>query len=124
MARIKRFDVLRMASFMGIYGLFIGLIAALLMGMIISALMTYVSGGLGGTSSSSSFNWLNLVLFPIIYGVIGFISGLILTPIINLILKIIGGIGLDIDFDDYPQEIHQAYQPPQPPGQYSQQSRY
>ena|SRR3989344_8638468 len=128
MARIKRFGILRMSSFMGLYSVFIGLIFALLIGMLVSMIFGGASTELGvGSAVNTSlfdFSWFNLVLFPLIFGAMGFVSGLILTPIINLTLKVIGGIDLDLDFQEYHQQPQQVYRP-SPPSQYPpQQSRY
>lgn len=98
MAKIKRFDILKMAYFMGLYGVVLGLIAAifmLLFSTILSSLISTTSIP-GAETSLLGFRWISILLFPLIYGVGGFLSGLILTPIINLILRIIKGIDLDI----------------------------
>ena len=128
MARIKRFGILRMSSFMGLYSVFIGLIFALLIGMLVSMIFGGASTELGvGSAVNTSlfdFSWFNLVLFPLIFGAMGFVSGLILTPIINLTLKVIGGIDLDIDFQEYHQQAPPVYRPSPPPQYSQQQSRY
>ena len=128
MARIKRFGILRMSSFMGLYSVFIGLIFALLIGMLVSMIFGGASTELGvGSAVNTSlfdFSWFNLVLFPLIFGAMGFVSGLILTPIINLTLKVIGGIDLDLDFQEYHQQPQQVYRPSPPPQYSQQQSRY
>jgi len=138
MARIKRFGILRMSSFMGLYSVFIGLIFALLAGLLFSIISSiFASGGdyviqnggpaelaNSGIGNPLSFSWFYLVLFPIIFGAFGFVSGLILTPIINLTLKAIGGIDLDLDFQEYHQQPQQVYRPSPPPQYSQQQSRY
>lgn len=98
MALIKRFGVLRMACFMGLYGVFIGLIFAIIQ-LIFIAIFASVVSQLGTTTQIGLFGGstaLILLTFPILYGIISFIAGLIFTPIMNLILKIIGGLELDI----------------------------
>lgn len=115
MAKITRFGVLKMALFTGIYGAFIGLIFAILMGIFISIFGFIIPSG-NEILPIFNFSWFFLLLFPIIYGVVGFIAGLILTPIINLILKIINGIDLNIETSDtpaYPTQPVQQY--PMPP---------
>ena len=95
MAKIKRIGVIKMASFMGLYGAFVGLIVGLIiaiMGTIISTVIS--SAGFGGVFNLGSM-WLAVILFPLGAGISGFISGLIFTPIINLIgPKIDAFIGL------------------------------
>ena len=94
MAKIKRLGVLKMASFMGLYGAFVGLLLGIFSAFILPFLVASfgIPGELGGGS-------LSIIFYPVFYGIGGFIGGLILTPIINLILKIIKGIDLDIEMD-------------------------
>jgi hypothetical protein len=47
-----------------------------------------------GLISSSVFS---LITLPLIYGVSGFLGALVFTPLVNLVLKIIGGLEVDID---------------------------
>lgn len=115
MAKIKRFGVLKTASFLGLWGVFVGLISAILISLILPVLANYLfssmispDAGLINVISLFPVNWSYLLYFPIIYGVIFFILGLIFTPIANLILKIIKGLDLDIEM----YEEHKAYQPP------------
>jgi len=94
MAVIKRFGVLKMAGFTALYSAFIGLILGILFFLIsfIPSVSSYTS--LLGISGGA----LSIIILPLIYGVIGFISGLIFTPIMNLVLKITKGINLDLEF--------------------------
>jgi hypothetical protein len=115
MARIKRFGILKMALFMGLYGAIIGLIAALL----IAITLTIFIGSLPEQQSAlvSIFGvgvWLNVIFFPLGYGIIGFVAGVILTPIMNLILKIIKGLDLDIEVPGIPNVRQPVQQPMQP----------
>ena len=98
-AVIKRFGVLKTASFLGLYGFFIGILfsilawilSLLLSGLVPAATTTLSVIGLSG------FSLVSAILIPIIYGILGFVSGLILTPIMNLALKITKGIDLDLE---------------------------
>ncbi len=96
MLRLRKIGVLSMACFMGLYGAFIGFILAILVFLLALILPMFFSGG---TLISSAFNpqLLNLLLYPIVSGVLSFIGGLISTPIINLVLKIIDGLKCDIE---------------------------
>ena len=91
MAIIKRVSVMKMASFMALYGFFIGLIFA-----IISLLFSAVFSGIF-PSGLSFLGGAIFLIAPVIYAILGFIGGIILTPIINLTLKITKGINLDIE---------------------------
>src|SRR3989344_6102361 len=152
MAKIKRFGVLKTSSFMGLLGVAAGLVSVILMLLLFSFFSSLflpvddsnlygdlgnnddffgtgnaILGDLTGDLQLFDFNWLYFLYFPIIYGIIWFILGLIFTPITNLILKIIKGLDLDIEM----YEEHKSYQPPvnyqpqnfQPP-QNSQQQNY
>lgn len=107
MAKIKRFGVLKMASFMGIYGAVIGLLAGIFVALLLVVIPPeYTAFGLFGQTG-----FFLVILYPIFYGVGGFVGGLILTPIINLILKIIKGIDLDIEMDYSPSRTQARRQP-------------
>ena len=42
------------------------------------------------------FGWWTILIFPLIYGVIGFIAGILGGSLYNLIAKWVGGIELDL----------------------------
>lgn len=118
MAKIKRFGVIKMASFMGLYGAFIGLIMGIIFAIVsslINALFSSATSSVGAVSFGG-VGWFSIILFPLAYGIIGFILGLILTPIMNLILKIIKGLDLEIeegnsyDMQEQPQQYHPSQQ--------------
>jgi len=98
MATIKRFGVIRLASFLGLYGVAIGLFA----GILFSLLSLFIPAeSIAGVEPSlgiiNLFSFGSLIVLPIFYGIMFFVMGFIFTPIINLILKVIKGIDLDID---------------------------
>jgi hypothetical protein len=103
MAKIKRFGVLKMASFLGLYGLFLGLVFAILgfLGTLVisSSALDLIGGGL------------SLFLLPLLYGVMGFVGGLIFTPIMNLSLRIVKGLNLDLETKE--ETIQNETQPTQ-----------
>jgi hypothetical protein len=91
---IKRVGVLKLAVFqmvlMAIFGV---LIALLFMGF--GAMI----GGLGGQASAiaGAAGIAALIIFPIMYGVIGFIAGAIGGALYNLVASMIGGIEIEVD---------------------------
>jgi len=97
MAKIKRFGIIKTACFMGIYGFFIGVIGVLFT----MVLIIIISGNLSDISStflpSLGSGLLSVILLPIIYGVVFFLIGLVFTPLMNLILKMINGLDWDIE---------------------------
>ena len=98
MAKIRRIGVLKMSSFVGLNGFFIMLII-----LIITWIATKVVSGspslllliIGLASKLGSTGM--LILVPFVYGIIGFISALISTPIMNLVLKIVKGLDFDLE---------------------------
>lgn len=78
---------------------------------IISSLFLIGIGSQGGVfflPTFFSFSWIYFITFPIFYGIGGLVIGFIFTPMINLLLKIIKGLDLDLEM----YEEHKAYQPP------------
>lgn len=101
MARIKRFGVLKMSYFMGLSGVIFGFIIALLVGIFYSVFVYSLPIEVVESELLSeedlTFGWLNLIWYPLIYGIMMFLSGLIFTPITNLVLRLINGIDLNIE---------------------------
>jgi hypothetical protein len=116
MAKIKRFGVLKTSYFLGLWGITVGLISVIIFWIffsLVSSLFAPVISADGSDADISNklsffeFDYLFFIYFPVIYGIVFFILGFVFTPIINLILKIIKGLDLDIEF----YEEHKAYQP-------------
>jgi len=99
MLKLKKIGVLKMALFSGLFSFFIGFISAILMWILMGILSGYMMSGIEGTGGfiSIGFSMMNLIIFPFVYGIIGFIAGLIFTPIMNLIFKIIKGLDILIE---------------------------
>jgi len=98
MLKIRKLGILKMALFSGLFSFFIGLISAILIWAFWAVLAGLLISIPEGTSLSPvSFSLINLILFPLIYGILGFIFGLIFTPIMNLVFKIIGGLDIIIE---------------------------
>lgn len=93
MVKLNRIGVIKVASFLGIFGVFIGLILDLITiiskytGSLFSNFDVAMDGGLG---------WISLILFPLEVGVLSFLIGLIFIPLMNLVLRIVKGIDLDM----------------------------
>lgn len=96
MARIKKFKTLNMACFMGLTGVFMGFIFAVLMFLLVLILPLFLSN-FGTVFNMISPSLSNLLWYPLLYGTISFLGGLIFTPLTNLILRIVGGIKLDLE---------------------------
>jgi hypothetical protein len=91
---IKRIGVLKLAIFEGAMMAAFGLLAALFV-MLFGAMLSSVNhdagvlGAVGGIAA--------LIIFPIMYGVFGFIAGAIGAALYNLIAGIVGGIEMDVE---------------------------
>jgi len=82
-------------------GTLYGLMGILLGG--IFALISTLGLALGQSSSSGAPAWLgaffgvgSIILFPIIYGIMGFIGGLITAVLYNVLAGFVGGIEMEL----------------------------
>lgn len=90
MAKIKKLKVINMACILGLFGVFMGLLFG-----IITALLSLV------IPSIATFKiWQILLGIPVGYGVMMFITALIFIPLLNLTLKIVKGLHLDLDLTE------------------------
>jgi hypothetical protein len=92
--RIRNINPLQLgivyATLYAIIGVLIGVIFALFT-MAMGSMMGAGSMGRGGMPN---FGWLSVIIFPIMYGVIGFIAGIIVGFLYNLVAGWTGGIEL------------------------------
>jgi hypothetical protein len=99
MVEVRRVGVVSLAVMLGVLyaalGLIIGLIFAcatlLSVGLVASAAEDL---GLGG--GGAIIGLLYAVCFPILYGVIGFVTGAVVALLYNIIAGIIGGIKIEL----------------------------
>lgn len=101
---VRRVGVLSVGKVLGALYAFFGLIIGA-----IYALIAIVVGLIGASTASNSgdaliggaggvvFGILSIILFPIFYGILGFIGGLISGFLYNIIARIVGGIELELD---------------------------
>ena len=89
---IKRIGVLKLAIFQGAMMAAFGLLAALFF-MAFGSMFAGLSGHTGVGVGAGIFG---LILFPIMYGIIGFICGAIGAALYNLIAGIVGGIEIEV----------------------------
>ncbi|MCR6662525.1 MAG: hypothetical protein NVV60_05100 [Luteimonas sp.] len=96
---IKKLDVISVGKISGIIAAAIGLIAGLLFfifGGLIGGLIGANQGGGGGLIAFGG-GVFGLVLLPILYGVLGFIGGLIQAFIYNIAAGFVGGIRIETE---------------------------
>lgn len=93
---IKRIDIVSAGKIQGIILAFFALIFALLFALLVllvGVTSDDVRMGLGGAL-------LIVIMAPIIYGVLGFIAGIISALIYNAAASAVGGIQLDFKYDE------------------------
>ena len=92
MIQVKRLGVLSLGKVMGLLYALLGL----LIGFIFSCVSVIGSvaaiSELGGEGLGFLFGIGSIIIFPIFYGVIGFVAGLLVAALYNLIARFVGGI--------------------------------
>jgi hypothetical protein len=100
--RIKRFDVLSIATTMGVLYAALGLVVGLFLSLFLlvgttaaaaggdktAGIEALFSGGIGIAGS--------LIGLPLFYGTLGFIAGAVMALLYNLVAKFSGGIGMNL----------------------------
>ncbi|MGM5484760.1 MAG: hypothetical protein ACQEP1_02710 [Nanobdellota archaeon] len=86
MKELKSLDPVSVAKVHGLIMVIVGLV----FGLIAAAASTTVPMGINNIGAAS------IVIFPIMYGIIGFIGGLIFTWLYNLVAGWIGGIRIEL----------------------------
>lgn len=103
--KFRRVNVISFALFQAIFSVFLGIVSGIIL-TIIQAAIRRSMGGLATISSSSTPGVLSLfgsgavtsfVLIPILFAIIGFLTGIIVALVFNLSLKIIGGLKMDLE---------------------------
>jgi hypothetical protein len=92
MKEIRRIDIMSYAKVYAVIFAIIGFLAGLFVGAL-GGLISEMSGssGLGG-----GFGFLSIIIFPILYGGLGFVFGIIGAAIYNLIAGWVGGIKIEL----------------------------
>jgi hypothetical protein len=92
---------MRVACVSGLYGamigLLIGIIAAILWFIVFSVVSSGTTAISGVPITVGGSPLLTIILMPLFYGITGFVGGLILTPLLNLALKM--GKGIDFELE-------------------------
>ncbi len=95
MMKLKRVDPVSCGKMLGALYLVLGLIAAAV--MVVIVLIGVVGGGGGGNNAVAGIasGLLMAVFVPVFYGVLGFIGGLIMALIYNLVASFVGGVEME-----------------------------
>ena len=103
MAIVKRLNVMSVAKVNALMGMFLGLIAGLVSSFMfaiiggISSISTIDGGAAPNLGFGAALGYLSILVFPIIYAIVGFIGGIIFAAIYNLVAKWVGGIEVDLE---------------------------
>lgn len=92
MVTLRKIGVLSLAKIEAIIMIIIGLIIGIFSGILSSLLRTTEYA----TESTFVLGWWAVIVFPIFYGLIGFIGGAIGALLYNLIAGWVGGVELDL----------------------------
>ena len=92
---VRRIGALSLAKMMGALDALLGLIIGAFVSLfaLVGASLMQSAGGSGGLKML--FGVGAIIVFPILYGVIGFITGLICGALYNVVARIAGGIEIE-----------------------------
>jgi hypothetical protein len=88
MAELKYIDPMSLAKVQAVIGLIMGLVV----GILVATFGGLASLAPGGRLVAVAFGIASIIIFPIVYAVMGFIGGLIGAWIYNFVARRIGGI--------------------------------
>jgi hypothetical protein len=92
---IRRFGAFSVGKILGslyaILGLLIGGVFSLL------AVLGGMASGQGGVGPGMAFGAAAVIMFPLIYGAIGFVGGILAAVIYNSLASILGGIEIELE---------------------------
>jgi hypothetical protein len=98
MQSVTKIGVLSLAKMLAVTYAFLGLFFGGLLSLI--SLMGAAAGRAAGQDSQGAVAMLfgvgAVIILPIVYGCLGFIGGLIMAPIYNLVAKVVGGVELEL----------------------------
>ena len=101
MIRIKRIGVFSFAKIFGLVYAALGFIFGALftfislLGALMSTFATRPGSAAFGNMFGAFFGIGSIILFPIMYGVMGFVFGLIIAALYNLLARWVGGIEVE-----------------------------
>ena len=95
MVKIKKIGVLSLGKILGILYAIIGLIMGIFFTLFALVGLVSSSGGLG--TLRILFGVGAIILLPIFYGVLGFVSGILMAFIYNLVASWIGGLEVETE---------------------------
>ena len=95
--RIRKIDILSAGKVLGIIYLIIGVFLGLILSAVPTRGYSMMNAGYGSTFGSMMYGGAGIILLPIIYGISGFLAGVIGAFLYNLIAGWIGPIEMETD---------------------------
>ena len=101
MVRVKRIGVLSLAKVFGLLYAALGLIFGAIftifsvIGALVNTFFAHSDGAMAGEMFGALFGIGSIILFPVMYGFMGFVMGLILATSYNFIARWTGGIEVE-----------------------------
>lgn len=96
MATLKRVGVVSLAKIMGCLYALIGLIVGAVFSLF--SLVGVVAADTGGDRVAAMlFGAGAVIIFPLMYGILGFISGLLIAALYNVCASAVGGLEIELD---------------------------
>ncbi len=89
---LKKVSLLSVANVLGMMGVVWGLVIAIL-AIALGGLITSV---LPGAGAAVGVGIISIIVFPLTYGIVGFVAGVICALLYNIVAKRIGGIKIDL----------------------------
>ncbi len=86
---LKRVGIFSAAKISGIIGVVIGLVFGF---------ATAIVGNISElTGTTTELGWSSVIIFPLVYGLLGFVGGAIYAFLYNQFAKLVGGIELELE---------------------------
>jgi hypothetical protein len=92
MAVIKSIDIMSWAKIEALFGIVFGLVYGVLF-----AMMGTVIGFNKGMPGLEAFGFMTIIIFPIVFAIMGFICGAIMAFFYNLFAGKIGGVRIELE---------------------------
>jgi Transmembrane domain of unknown function (DUF3566) len=96
MKKIKRVGVLSIAKFQAVMMATVGLAIGLMVYWVQALLLHTTTAEAPMAKLASAFGPLVIILFPVTYGILGFVMGTVGAALYNLIARWIGGIEIEL----------------------------
>lgn len=94
--KLNKVGVLKFGLFSAIYSFVSGLLTGILL-QVFSSNIDSLINFIVSTPTTLNFGWISILVLPLLYAIFGFVGGMIVALIFNLILKIIKGFDVDLE---------------------------